>query len=87
MTGTAPVFNIVSFHDPKHEKYEIPVNPLDFTRVPIQDYEVDLTRRSSIQEELKENQKEEKKIIRLSHETMDTLPDHNEEKVEVKKED
>lgn len=82
MTGTAPVFNIVSFHDPKHEKYEGDINPLDFTRVPIQEYDVDLTRRSSIMEELKKVQEQEKKAIRTSNETVDTLLD-NEEKIEL----
>ncbi|XP_026329135.1 uncharacterized protein LOC113237090 [Hyposmocoma kahamanoa] len=85
--GTAPVFNIVSFHDPKHEKYEVDISPLDFTRVPIQEYEMDLTRRSSIIEDLKKNQEGKKKSTRTSNETMDTLLDNNEDKVELKKQD
>lgn len=86
MTGTAPVFNIVSFHDPKHEKYEVDINPMDFTRVPIQEYDVDLTRRSSIMEELKKKQEEQKGETRTSNETMETLIDI-EEKLELNKED
>lgn len=81
MTGTAPVFNIVSFHDPKHEKYEVDINPMDFTQVPIQEYDVDLNRRSSIMEELNKQQ-QKKKETRSSNETMETLQD-NEEKLNL----
>lgn len=57
---------------------------MDFTRVPIQEYDVDLTTRSSIMEELKKKQQPEKKVRRTSNETMDTFVD-NEDKLEFNK--